>query len=136
MNILLDTHVVIWWYEDPQFLRKEARQFIEDRTNSLYLSSAVLWEISIKRSLKKIKLPDALIAKAADDLIEMPIMHQHIQELAKLPTYHNDPFDRIMVTYHNDPFDRIMVAQAKSNDFHLMTRDTQILRYDVKIIEA
>ncbi|HRE67512.1 MAG TPA: type II toxin-antitoxin system VapC family toxin [Cyclobacteriaceae bacterium] len=124
MNILLDTHVVIWWYEDPQFLRKEARQFIEDRTNSLYLSSAVLWEISIKRSLKKIKLPDALIAKAADDLIEMPIMHQHIQELAKLPTYHNDPFDRIMV------------AQAKSNDFHLMTRDTQILRYDVKIIEA
>ncbi|HMR57789.1 MAG: type II toxin-antitoxin system VapC family toxin [Cytophagales bacterium] len=124
MNILLDTHVVIWWYEDPQFLRKEARQFIEDRTNSLYLSSAVLWEISIKRSLKKIELPDALIAKAADDLIEMPIMHQHIQELAKLPTYHNDPFDRIMV------------AQAKSNDFHLMTRDTQILRYDVKIIEA
>ena len=65
-----------------------------------------------------------MIAKAADDLIEMPIMHQHIQELAKLPTYHNDPFDRIMV------------AQAKSNDFHLMTRDTQILRYDVKIIEA
>ena len=124
MNILLDTHVVIWWYEDPQFLRKEARQFIEDRTNSLYLSSAVLWEISIKRSLKKIELPDALIAKAADDLIEMPIMHQHIQELAKLPTYHNDPFDRIMV------------AQAKSNDFHLMTRDTQILRYDVKVIEA
>lgn len=124
MNILLDTHIVIWWYENPQLLSKEARQSIEDRTNSLYLSSAVLWEISIKRSIKKIELPDALIAKAADDLIEMPIMHKHIQELAKLPTYHNDPFDRIMV------------AQAKSNDFHLMTRDTQILRYDVKIIEA
>jgi PIN domain nuclease of toxin-antitoxin system len=53
MNILLDTHVVIWWYDNPQLLKGEAIELIEDKTNDLFLSSEVLWEISIKRATKK-----------------------------------------------------------------------------------
>jgi PIN domain nuclease of toxin-antitoxin system len=73
---------------------------------------------------KKPALPDGLIGKAIEELTEMPIAHKHVQQLAKLPTHHSNPFDRIMV------------AQARSSDFYFMTRDTQILRYDVKIIQV
>ncbi len=124
MNILLDTHIVIWWYEDPKKLSEDARKLIEDRANILFLSPVVLWEISIKQSLNKLKVPESLIKKAIQDLIEIPIMIRHTQVLGKLPLIHSDPFDRILI------------AQAKADDLHLMTRDKQIAKYDLKLIKA
>ena len=124
MNILLDTHVVIWWYEDPTLLTADARKLIEDRENALFLSPAVLWEISIKQSLKKLKIPESLIEKAIHDLIEIPITIKDTLALKKLPLVHNDPFDRILI------------AQAKVNDLFLMTRDKQIGKYDIRILIA
>ena len=50
MNILLDTPVVIWWYEDPLRLKDEARKIIEDKENALFLSPIVIWEILIKQT--------------------------------------------------------------------------------------
>lgn len=124
MNILLDTHIVIWWYEDPEKISDDARKLIEDRANILFLSPVVLWEISIKQSLNKLKVPDSLIKKAIHDLIEIPIMIRHTQVLSKLPLIHSDPFDRILI------------SQAKADDLHLMTRDKQIAKYDLKLIKA
>jgi PIN domain nuclease of toxin-antitoxin system len=124
MNILLDTHIVIWWYEDPKKISDDARKLIEDRANILFLSPVVLWEISIKRSLNKLKVPDSLIKKAIHDLIEIPIMIRHTQMLGKLPLIHNDPFDRILI------------SQAMADDLQLMTRDKQIAKYDLKLIKA
>jgi PIN domain nuclease of toxin-antitoxin system len=124
MNILLDTHVVIWWYEDPLKLKEEARKLIEDKENTLFLSPVVFWEISIKQALNKLKVPDGLLEKAALDLIELPIMIRHTRELKKLPPIHNDPFDRLLI------------IQAKADDLYLMTRNKQIAKYDLKIIKA
>ena len=124
MNILLDTHVVIWWYEDPLRLKDEARKIIEDKENALFLSPIVIWEILIKQTLNKLRVPEGLIEKAIHDLIEIPITIRHTQALKKLPLIHNDPFDRILI------------AQAKVENFYLMTRDKQIAKYDSKTILA
>ena len=124
MNILLDTHVVIWWYEDPLRLKDEARKIIEDKENALFLSPIVIWEILIKQTLNKLRVPEGLIEKAIHDLIEIPITIKHTQALKKLPLIHNDPFDRILI------------AQAKVENFYLMTRDKQIAKYDSKTILA
>ena len=124
MNILLDTHVVIWWFEDPTLLDDVARKLIEDRENALFLSPAVLWEISIKQSLKKLRIPDGLIERAIRDLIEIPITIKDTLVLKALPVFHNDPFDRILI------------AQAKANDIFLMSRDKQMLKYDIKLISV
>ena len=124
MNILLDTHVVIWWYEDPLRLKDEARKIIEDKENALFLSPIIIWEISIKQTLNKLRVPEGLIEKAIQDLIEIPITIKHTQALKKLPLIHNDPFDRILI------------AQAKVENFYLMTRDKQIVKYDSKTILA
>ena len=124
MNILLDTHVVIWWYEDPLRLKDEARKIIEDRQNVLFLSPIIIWEISIKQTLNKLRVPEGLIEKAIHDLIEIPITIKHTQALKKLSLIHNDPFDRILI------------AQAKVENLCLMTRDKQIAKYDIKTILA
>ena len=124
MNILLDTHVVIWWYEDSLLLKDEARKIIEDRENALFLSPIVIWEIAIKQSLNKLKVPEGLIEKAIHDLIEIPISIKHTQALKKLSLIHSDPFDRILI------------AQAKVENLCLMTRDKQIAKYDIKTIPA
>lgn len=124
MNILLDTHVVIWWYDNPAKIREEARRLIEDRANFLFLSPTVLWEISIKQTAKKLIIPNGLIEKAVEDLTELPITIKQIKSLSTLPMLHRDPFDRIMI------------AQAKADDLHFMTRDKQILKYDIKTIKA
>lgn len=126
MNILLDTHVVIWWYEDPLRLKDEVRKIFEDRQNVLFLSPIIIWEISIKQPLNKLRMPEGLIEKAIHDLIEIPITItiKHTQALKKLPLIHNDPFDRILI------------AQAKVENLCLMTRDKQIAKYDIKTILA
>jgi PIN domain nuclease of toxin-antitoxin system len=103
-------------------LLDSSRKLIEDKENTLFLSPAVLWEISIKQSLKKLKVPDGLIDRAILDLIEIPIMIKHTQVLKKLPLIHHDPFDRILI------------AQAKVDDLYLMTRDKQVSKYDIKLI--
>ena len=124
MNILLDTHVVIWWYEDPLRLKDEARKIIEDKENALFLSPIVIWKILIKQTLNKLRVPEGLIEKAIHDLIEIPITIKHTQALKKLSHIHSDPFDRILI------------AQAKVENLYLMTRDKQIAKYDSKTILA
>ena len=57
MTLSLDTHVFLWWLDDPQVLSKAARKAIGDGKNTVYISAAVIWEISIKRSLGKLMPP-------------------------------------------------------------------------------
>lgn len=124
MNILLDTHIVLWWYEDPQLLHEDAKQIMEDKNNQLFLSAAVIWEMTIKTSLGKLKIPKGFIEKASADFIELPISIRHVQRLLEL--------DNI----HNDPFDRILISQALEENFYLVTRDKNILRYKLDLIKA
>lgn len=116
--------MVLWWYEDPHLIREDARRFLETRENTLFLSPVVIWEIFIKESIQKLKVPKGLIEKATADFVEIPIMARHAQEL------------KTLARYHTDPFDRMLIAQAKVDDVHLMTRDPQILKYDIKTIAA
>ncbi len=124
MRVLLDTHVVLWWYDDPQVILSESRRIIEDPNNEIYLSPIVIWEILIKSSLKKLSVSDKLFDKAAADFTELP-----------LTINHSKTFNAIK-KIHNDPFDLLLIAQAKAEDLFLMTRDKVILKYDIKFLKA
>lgn len=124
MNIILDTHVLLWWYEDPKLLRKEAQEAIEKPSNNIYLSSAVIWELIIKGSLGKLKIPNALIDGAISDFKELPISIKHTLTLKDLETGHHDFFDRILI------------AQFLCENYYLRTRDKIILEYKINLIKA
>ncbi len=112
MTLLLDTHVLLWWLDDPQFLSNAARDAIADGKNTVYISAAVAWEIAIKRSLGKLDAPDDLeAAMAVNRFLPLPVTIPHALAVHELPNHHRDPFDRLLI------------AQARHEGFRLASRD-------------
>ena len=125
MTLLLDTHVLLWWLDDPKQLSTRARAVIQDGRNPVYISAAVVWEIVIKKALGKIDAPDALEeVLGANRFLPLPITIPHTVALQSLPHHHRDPFDRILI------------AQALQEGFCLVTRDQDIGKYPVPQIRA
>ena len=125
MNLLLDTHVLLWWLGDDPSLSPEARAAVASPGNLVYASAATAWEISIKRALGKLEAPDDLDAALAHCGFQaLPITVSHATAAGQLPPHHSDPFDRMLV------------AQANLEHLTLVTRDPQIPRYGVKVLQA
>ncbi len=125
MTFLLDTHVLLWWLENPGQLSRQAKRAIEDGRNRIYVSAAVAWEIAIKKSLAKLDAPDDLEEMIdANRFNPLPVTIAHALGVLALPDHHRDPFDRILI------------AQALHEGFRLVTRDQEIAKYPVPQIVA
>ncbi|MCV6584229.1 MAG: type II toxin-antitoxin system VapC family toxin [Marinibacterium sp.] len=121
MKYLLDTHVLLWALaDDPRLSAAQARA-IGDGT--LYLSSASLWEIGIKRALGKLQVPDGLADVALQSGCRpLPISWAHAERAAALPPHHADPFDRMLI------------AQAQAEGLVLLSADRKFDAYGVALI--
>jgi PIN domain nuclease of toxin-antitoxin system len=125
MTLLLDTHVLLWWLEDPRQLSKHAKKAIQDGANRVYVSAAVAWEIAIKKALGKLDAPDDLEQMIESNrFISLPVTIPHALAVLSLPNYHRDPFDRMLI------------AQALHEGIRLVTRDQEIAKYPVPQIVA
>jgi PIN domain nuclease of toxin-antitoxin system len=118
VNLLLDTHVFIWAVDDDPKLSATAWSTIEE-ADAVYVSSASIWEATIKYRLGKLKVaPDRLIdAVAGSGFLELPISSRHAATVARLPLIHRDPFDRMLL------------AQAISEPLHFLTADDKLTHY-------
>jgi PIN domain nuclease of toxin-antitoxin system len=125
MTLSLDTHVFLWWLDDPQLLSKAAREAIGDGGNIVYVSAAVVWEIAIKRALGKLDAPDDLeAAMISNRFLPLSVTMSHALAVESLPHHHRDPFDRLPI------------AQANFEGFHLVSRDRYVVQYSVPHILA
>jgi PIN domain nuclease of toxin-antitoxin system len=125
MNLLLDTHVLLWWLDDNPDLSLRARTVIADGNNLVFVSAAVIWEIQIKHALGKLKIPKNfrnVLDQQGFELLDITVEHSYA--VGKLPLYHRDPFDRILV------------AQAKLENMILVSRDKRIKKYKIPLINA
>ncbi len=125
MNLLLDTHALLWWRSDPAKLRPETYAMISNGDRPVLVSHVSLWEITIKKVLGKLEAPDDLVELChKDDFILLPVDLPHIAAWRDLPLLHRDPFDRMLV------------AQARVEGLTLVTNDANMLQYDVKVMMA
>ena len=127
MNLLLDTHALLYWLKEPDQLRDDAREAVRDPENLVYYSAANVWEIVIKSALGKLPLVDQgqmESALAEDQIRPLPITAAHACAVAKLPRHHEDPFDRILV------------GQAIRESLQLVTRDPLLEAYPVQLLKA
>jgi PIN domain nuclease of toxin-antitoxin system len=127
MNVLLDTHAFLWAVTDDPRLTAAARAVFADSTNSLFLSVVSMWEIVLKAHAGKLQVKGSLARFFADQLARnrlsaLGVSPQHVLRVAELPRLHRDPFDRLLV------------AQAQVENMLLLTADTQIRRYSVKVV--
>jgi len=126
MRYLLDTHVIIWYFENLSKIPQEIYKIIDNRKNSIYISSVSLWEIAIKININKLNVRftfDKLIndIKSGDFKI-LQIENEYLKKLAALPLIHKDPFDRLLV------------STALAEDLTIITADDNIQRYNVSWI--
>lgn len=126
MNLLLDTHSLIWFLNGDEKLSNNAKAVIEDDANSKIVSIASIWEIAIKISLSKFRFSKGF--KHFLDMVEdngfeiLPITFEHTLELSTLEFLHRDPFDRLLI------------AQCRSEKLVIVTKDDNINRYNLKTI--
>ena len=117
--LLLDTHVLLWWRTTAG---SRKRAIIASPNNDLFVSSASLWEISIKAALGRleIELDDLENAIARNGFHSLPIGFRHALTAGRLPAVHRDPFDRMLV------------AQASVEELRVLTHDRVFERYGLK----
>lgn len=126
MELLIDTHILIWFLEGNKLLSKPRRQIIADPHNDIFISISSLWEIAIKISIGKLTLAkplaDVIRQIAIEDIEILPILPEHTLQVSTLPFHHRDPFDRIII------------AQAQIENFPVMTDDDAFNDYGIKLL--
>jgi PIN domain nuclease of toxin-antitoxin system len=118
LRLLLDTHLLLWWLEASPSLSAPAREMIRDPENTVFVSAVSLWEIWLKQSLGKLRLPVDFTGRlAAESFESLPLVASHARQIGLLPWYHRDPFDRMLV------------AQAQVEKLVLLTADQELTAY-------
>jgi PIN domain nuclease of toxin-antitoxin system len=121
VNVLLDTHLLLWAAGQPEKLSVVARELLEDPENALLFSAASLWEVAIKAGLGRadFRVDPRLLRRGLLDngYGEIPVRSEHAVALDNLPLIHKDPFDRILV------------AQAQVEGIVLVTSDDLVSQY-------
>lgn len=123
MNLLLDTHIALWWLADDPSLSKTIRSHLGNTENVVFVSAATVWEVAIKSSIGKLEIDSSWIdALEADGYRQLPITWNHAETARRLPMVHRDPFDRMLI------------AQAMEDRLTLVTADETIPTYAVQCL--
>lgn len=125
MKLLLDTCTFLWILSDDAALSEQARAAFSDPANEVYLSPVSVWEIVVKHALKRLPLPeppDRFIKsqRTRHGIQPLPLDEDAVFQLSRLPEYHKDPFDRMLV------------CQAIAQGVTLLTPDEAIRQYPVR----
>jgi PIN domain nuclease of toxin-antitoxin system len=128
MKLLLDTHIFIWWANQPDKLSQPALSALQDEANELLLSVATVWEMQIKIQLAKLKLSLPL-----NELVES---QQEINNLKILPVALNHVLALDALPYHHkDPFDRLLIAQSLEEGATLVSTDSKFSEYSITLLQ-
>jgi PIN domain nuclease of toxin-antitoxin system len=125
VRLLLDTHIYLWWLEDPSLLSDDARIAIADPRNFVFVSSASIVEIAIKQATGKLR-----IAEPPEQKLEFCRFHELPFSIAHASAFRDLP------SHHKDPFDRMLAAQARVEGLTLVTRDKVMQQYELPLIAA
>jgi PIN domain nuclease of toxin-antitoxin system len=123
MNLLLDTHIILWLASDNSKLSAKAKHALADENNVRYVSIASAWEVAIKLGAQKLRFDGGLseFYRVIDhnDFYETGVNREYLNLLEKIEDIHKDPFDRLLI------------ATALAENFTLVTADENIHKYKV-----
>jgi PIN domain nuclease of toxin-antitoxin system len=126
-SYLLDSHVLLWWWFDPERLSAAVRELLIDPATPVLVSAATVWELSLKHHQGK-----------------LPQLEQAIRDLPGL--LQSDGFEALPIALahglragaysqpHRDPFDRMLAAQAELEWLVLLTADPQLSTFPCQVL--
>lgn len=123
MKVLADTHAILWWLGARDRLSSRAVSVVGRAGSDLLLSTAVVWEIAIKRSVGKLEAPADVVARVlATGATPLPVTIEHAEVVETLPWHHRDPFDRLLV------------AQATVEGATILSADERLRGYGIDVV--
>ena len=127
MNILLDTHIFLWFISDDSRISVNVREAIQNPEHQVYLSSVSVWEAIVKYQLGKLPFPEqpgTYLPEQRDrhQIASLPLDEQSVTQLSYLPALHRDPFDRMLI------------CQALQKNLTIVTEDPLIRSYSVSVL--
>jgi PIN domain nuclease of toxin-antitoxin system len=126
MRLLLDTHVLLWWHDQPARLTETAYNAITNLDHDIFISVVNGWEIQIKTQLGKLMLPKPLRVLLQEEAMNgfrvLPVTLEHVYALDRFPLHHRDPFDRLLI------------AQAYQAGLILVTHDPKFSAYSIPLL--
>jgi PIN domain nuclease of toxin-antitoxin system len=125
LQVLLDTHALLWWLTDHPSLPAAVRKVLEQKSNRIYVSAASAWEISTKVRLGKLDVAAGLARDfpgylEREQFLSFPITVEHAARAGMLPGPHRDPFDRMLA------------AQAQAENMPIVSSDTAFDAFGVQ----
>lgn len=131
MNILLDTHELIWALNGDSRLSKKAQKYILNPDNVIFYSTVSIWEVGIKHAIR----PDNVTFSAKElsgyceeaGYLNLPVYDRHIFSMETLSRPEDAP-------PHHDPFDRLLLGQAKAENMRFLTHDALIPYYNERCV--
>jgi len=126
VNLLLDTHVLIWWATDDPKLGPVLRSALADPKNHAVFSAISIWEVALKHAKGMLALGPTQLRESSlqAGIRELPFLSIHAARVATLPALHSDPFDRALV------------AQAQVEPMVLLSEDKWVLQYTVEVLSG
>lgn len=116
MEVLVDTHAVIWAMTDESRLGARAQQVLADPETAVHVSAATAWEVSTKHRIGKLPQGEWLVYEYEDLLRRWYAF--------TLPIEAGDALLAGGLDWeHRDPFDRMIAAQATRRGWPLVSRD-------------
>jgi PIN domain nuclease of toxin-antitoxin system len=125
-RVLLDTHVLLWWFQASPRLSSKALAVFRDPGTTVLVSAVCAWEIAIKHKAGRLDAAD-LVANfesriESDRFAELPITVTHAIRAG------------LLKESHKDPFDRMLIAQAQCEGIPVVTTDRRFEDYEVQRI--
>ena len=125
MNILIDTHYLVWSVFETKKLKPRVKSYLEDRSNTVIVSTVSLWEISLKYGSGKLKINDSLFYEKILKSIE-----KQSYQILELNLIDSLSFYKLGEFKHKDPFDRMLIWQAIQNEYRFLTVDEELDQYE------
>jgi len=123
MNILIDTHILLWWLADDPALPPRASDAIANSDTTVVVSAVTAWEIAIKKAAGRLEAPDNLLeAVEANNFDTLAITADHALAAGALPVHHSDPFDRMLI------------VQSQMEGLTLVSIDKRFPHYQVELL--
>jgi PIN domain nuclease of toxin-antitoxin system len=127
MRCLVDTHALIWWWNEDARLSAAAREAMSARRNTIFVSAATAWEIATKVRAGRLPSMEERMSFYDNDVIEDGFQHLDIRA-------EHGVRGGLLEGDHRDPFDRLIAAQALIEDMTVVTRDPEIGRFGCKVL--